>query len=110
MTVYAILRQSNHDYKPAEKYGQLEFIFPLGINITDVGAISEIARNFFADFDFENDYFLPVGNPIVVAAVSMCLLEEMKLCRERSANFLEWDKPSQTYVTHKFDLTEEINF
>jgi len=99
MTVYAILKQNNHDYSEAERYGKVKFLFPLGINVMNTELIVSSACVWFEDFDFEEDHFLPLGNPIVVALVSMCLSEAMYPNHETEVNILEWDKHDQTYVT-----------
>lgn len=107
MSVYAILHQTNHDYTSAEQYGEVEVLFPLGVNVTNINVITESARVWFREFDFEQDYFLPVGNPIVVASVAMCFAEEMVLTGVDEASILEWDKSSREYVTRKFTLSKE---
>lgn len=110
LSVFTILKQNNHDYTGAEKFGPLDFLFPLGVNVVNVEVISEAARNWFQniDFDFDEDYFLPVGNPIVVAIVTACLVEEMLLMRSEHVNMLEWDRQTQSYVVRRFSLSDDV--
>lgn len=108
MAVYTIQKQTNHDYSPAEVYGDINTLFPLGVNVTDVEVISKAARVWFKTFNFQEDYFLPIGNPAVVAIVSMCLLEELFLREVSEADMLEWDKHSRAYVCRTFYLGKEM--
>lgn len=108
MAVYTIQKQTNHDYSPAEVYGEINTLFPLGVNITDVEVISEAAREWFQGFDFDDDYFLPIGNPVVVAIISMCFLEEMFLMQVSEAKMLEWDKYSRNYVERLFTIGQTM--
>ena len=104
MTVYAILRQNNHDYSEAEKYGKIKFLFPLGVNVMNTSLVVSSAYEWFKDFDFDNDHFLPLGNPIIVALVSMCLSEAMFPVHQTEVSILEWDKHAQTYVPRVIDF------
>jgi len=107
MTVYTIVKQANHDFTTASEFGELNVLFPLGVNIVDVKIIADAAREFFSDFDFDNDYFLPVGSPIVVAVVCICLSEEFELQQKESISFLEWDKYRQSYSVKTYDASDE---
>ena len=107
MTVFTPTKQNNHDYSAAEAFGELDVLFPLGINITNVDLISQHARDWFKNFDFQEDHFLPIGNPVVVAVMTMCLLEEAFLLQVDEISLLEWDKQSQAYVPRTFVVSEE---
>lgn len=104
MTVYTILKQANHDYSAAEKYGNLSVLFPLGVNVVDVNVILDAAGDWFSDFDFEDDIFMPIGNPIIVSIVTICLVEEMALRGKDTVNMLEWDKYSREYVVKEVEI------
>lgn len=104
MAVYAILFQSNHDYSTVAAYGDVKVLFPLGVNMTKVDVICDAADKWFEDFDFDEDYFLAVGNPIVVSIVSMRFAEAMAAADAVSAKFLEWEKQNQSYTIRHYDL------
>jgi hypothetical protein len=108
MAVYAILQQPNHDFTSAGRFGHINLLFPLGVNFVNIDVIAKAARDWFKDFDFQEDVFLPVGNPIVVAVVSMCLVEEMLLMEVDQALILEWDRSSQSYIEKTFTLDPEM--
>jgi len=107
MAVYTILRQNNHDYSEAEKHGKVQFLFPLGVNVVNTKLIVDSARNWFKDFDFGEDYFLPVGGPVVVSLVSMCLFEEMYDTFHEAVNLLDWDKHQQTYIVRTVEYPQD---
>ena len=106
MAVYALLKQANHDFTSAEKYGEIDILFPLGVNIVNVDVIADAARQWFRDFDFTDDHFLPVGNPIVVAIATACLVEEAVAMEADSFTVLEWDNKDRSYVSHEFNLSD----
>lgn len=102
VAVFALLKQTNHDFTSAEQYGDIDILFPLGVNVVNVDVIADAARRWFHEFDFQDDYFLPVGNPVVVAVVSMCLIEEAIAMQVDSINILEWDNKDRSYVEREF--------
>lgn len=106
MAVYALLKQSNHDFSTAEQYGNVDILFPLGVNNINVAVITDAARTWFHEFDFQDDYFLPVGNPVVVAIVAMCLVEEAIAMQVDSFKMLEWDSKSRAYCEQEYTLSD----
>lgn len=107
MTVYIVAKQTNHDYASAGMFGDTSILFPLGVHIIDARVIATAARAWFADFNFDEDYFLPIGNPIVVAIISLCLAEELEIQQKDSINFLEWDKYRQTYSVNTYEVEDD---
>lgn len=98
MAVYVSARQDNHDTSSAEvEYGDLNYLFPMGISVIDPDLLLDEARKWVSDFDFDEDYFIPVGPPLLIAIASMALVDEANNQEAETITFLEWDRRAQKY-------------
>jgi len=91
-------RVPRFDITPATVYGELEYLTPEG-NISFAPApiiktLKEKLRNFTDD-----DYILPVGDPILIAMATM-IAADMNMGKVK---MLKWDKHIGSYIVINID-------
>jgi hypothetical protein len=88
------------DLAPAAQYGETEVLMPFAqsmlATVPTVRALKEKLRNFTDD-----DYLLPVGDPVLISTVAMIAAEQ----NGGRVKFLKWDKPTHSYVVIPVDTS-----
>lgn len=88
------------DLTPAAEYGELSILMPTSqsmlATVPTVRALKEKLRNFTDD-----DYILPVGDPVLIATVAMVASE----INGGRIKFLKWDKGMKQYLTIAVDTS-----
>ena len=102
MTVYAILQPQSHDFSSLAKFGEVDLLFPLGLHVTNPKVVADAADAWFQNFNFNEDYYLPAGNPAVVAIVSMVFQRHVAARNQDEVSMLEWDKYARKYAVRDF--------
>lgn len=98
--VYAVCEPANFDLTPALAYGQLEILVThsqsLLAPVPTVRKLKDKLRNFS-----DNDYILPIGDPVLMSTVSM-IASEMNHGRVK---FLKWDRIQKKYLVIQVDTS-----
>jgi len=88
------------DLTPAAKYGDIRFLLQHNSSVLNtvplVRALKEKLENFS-----EEDYILPVGDPVVIGLVSA-------ICSAKTGGvfkFLRWDKKERSYIPIHIDTS-----
>lgn len=90
----------NIDLSPAAEYGEIQILMPHSQSmlapVPTVRSLKEKLRNFT-----DNDYILPVGDPVLIATVSMLASEQ----NGGRVKFLKWDKRTGKYLVIPVDTS-----
>ena len=88
------------DLSPAEKFGQLIVLLPSSQSVMmTVPTIRDLKEKLY---DFcDDDYILPVGDPVLMSMVSMIAGEQNK----GRVKFLKWDKLTKSYLDIQVDTS-----
>lgn len=88
------------DFTPALEHGDLVVLMPQSQSmlapVPTVRALKEKLRNFT-----DNDFILPVGDPVLIATVAMVAAEQ----NGGRVKFLKWDKHEHRYFTIPVDTS-----
>lgn len=87
------------DVSPAKEYGELKVMLPAGINFHAAAPVIQQLRDELRDFRGDEDYLLPIGDPLVMAAAAALIAR-----REPSFKMLKWDRYSRKYLCYKVEL------
>lgn len=86
------------DFSAAAQFGSLVEILGPEDDPLFLGKITKKITEALADFK-ENDYFLAVGNPAVIAICAGVILRKQK-----TLNLLQWDRKLKIYVKMEVEL------
>lgn len=88
------------DLTPASEHGELCVLMPQSQSmlapVPTVRTLKEKLRNFT-----DNDFILPVGDPVLIATVAMVAAEQ----NGGKVKFLKWDKKTKTYFVIQVDTS-----
>ena len=99
MTVYIVQDVPGRNLVPAQKYGDLEVVFPARTNLMlSTGPEVKRVQNKLIDFNDE-DYLLLIGDP---AAIGLCCA--VAAASNGSFKVLKWDKQEMSYYPVSFDI------
>lgn len=86
------------DLSPALQYGELEILLPNSQSLYSPVPTVRALREKLKDFSDE-DYILPVGDPVLISTVAMVAGE----INNGQVTFLKWDKPTRKYLAITVD-------
>ena len=105
-----VTQEANHDYRRAEKFGELTFMTLTGRDDFNNIRGGENNRRMVAhlkhclkDFDEERDFIVLTGSPYINAAVSMILGAR----RVKQVQFLRWDNRDFVYIPLVIELDQQ---
>jgi hypothetical protein len=111
MSKVYVTQETNHDFIPAEKFGEVVFMTVSKRddfwNIRNSGNNERLLAHLaecLKDFDPENDYIVITGSPYVTAAI--CLI--LGNWRVQGVRFLRWDHMDRSYVPLYIELRKEV--
>lgn len=88
------------DLSPAIEYGELEVLLPhtqsLTVTVPTVQALNKKLEGFS-----DNDYILPIGDPILMSTVAMIASTK----NGGRVKFLKWDKKLSRYYPIQVDIS-----
>lgn len=88
------------DLSPAAEHGELVVLMPQSQSmlapVPTVRALKEKLRNFT-----DNDFILPVGDPVLIATVAMVASEQ----NGGKVKFLKWDRHLKSYYVIQVDTS-----
>jgi hypothetical protein len=89
------------DIRPARMFGQLVFVTlrPGNIYLDTLPTILNHMQSVLADFN-DDDYILPTGEPVAIAAASMCAAQ----ANNGRVKLLKWDRRGKNYQTVQINL------
>jgi hypothetical protein len=90
------------DLAPLAEWGEHRVLIPPGVNFVSAEPLVGMMREGLASFEPERDYFLPLGDPTVMA-VGMGVMGQMV----RRFRMLKWDRYERVYVPMWIDLRKE---
>lgn len=85
-----------YDLSPAERFGRLVSILPVGKGTADVGRMMRHMEDALADFSGD-DYMLAVGDPF---AIAMAVMVASRFNGGR-VTLLKWNRDEGTYHAHE---------
>ncbi len=96
MTVW-VTQETNHDFIPAERYGEVQFLTKDDFNnvkssLTNEALMTELAHK-LKRYDPEEDWLVIAGSPYVTAAVFLLLGNS----HHRQVRILRWDNRDRDY-------------
>ena len=87
--VFITQQQPGFDYSSAEDFGKVVSIWPSNVQAWgDTRHLAADARRILADFDHEQDYLLPMGDPALMCMASA----EVSIGTDGTFNVLKWDR------------------
>lgn len=102
-----ITQETSHDFLPAQKYGEIEFVtakdFSSVRNSLNNAALLDEVRFKMNKFDADNDWIVVAGSPYVAAAVFYWLGKR----GAQTLNILRWSNRDHVYVPITLDLLEK---
>lgn len=87
------------DFAPAALHGQLTPILEPRDNPMMIARITPRIREALESFDPERDYFIPVGDPAVIAICTGLILR-----RTNRFKMLKWDRHMRMYATLEINV------
>lgn len=101
--VWVTQEMPKFNYTGAEVYGEVRFITneeysPMQGSLLNMD-LSRGITDTLKDFDYDADYIVPTGSPIVVMAVMAVLGRKAKKFR-----ILKWDNREYVYVPMRIDI------
>lgn len=87
------------DLSSVTDHGRMEVLLPSGMNYVESSAVLAQLRPKLDGFDEENDYLLPVGDPVAMAAAAALLGARCKRFR-----MLKWDRIHKRYFIFTITL------
>lgn len=79
----------------AAKFGEIKEVCRPSFSIASLSPVQETIEKTLSRFDSENDYLLPVGDPLIIAKCISVLSKKHK-----SFRILKWNKKAQSYSGH----------
>lgn len=98
--VYAVCEPTGFDLSPAVEYGQIEVLLKHSQSLLAPVPTVRKLREALKDFS-DDDYILPVGDPVLMSTVSM-IAGEMNRGRVK---FLKWDRVARKYLVIQVDTS-----
>lgn len=80
------------DVSPAKEFGELVFVIPPGLNHPTADTVIQQLRDRLHDFNSVEDFLLPMGDPVIMAAASALLGRRTSWFR-----LLKWDRITRRY-------------
>mgnify|MGYP003620214010 CR=1 FL=1 len=110
MTTVYVLQENNHDYSPAEVFGEVRFITNDDVRST-VGCqqnerVALDVRKFLDDYRAGEDHIVIAGNPVLVFMVAHAL--GRRNGGLETHNILKWDGRQARYIQHSVKLLEVV--
>ena len=90
------------DVTAAQLLGELRFMFPPGINVQDVTTAAEEMKAALANFNPEEDHFLPMADPVL-----MVLGAAQLGARFGRFSMLKWDRHARKYFPHVIETFQK---
>lgn len=90
---------SKYDLTPAETFGELVDVLPIGPTTWNPAAMTAQAERVLQDFDDMQDHILAVGDPVAIAAVAMIAGRFTE--HGGGVSILKWDKRDQRYQSFR---------
>lgn len=87
------------DFTPAAAFGQLTPVLEPRDNPMMIARISPRIAEVMESFNPETDYFIPVGDPAVIAICTGLILR-----RTSKFKMLKWDRHTRMYVTLEINV------
>lgn len=87
------------DLAPAATYGELKILLPSGMNFHAAAPAVEQMRADLRAFRPTEDYFLPLGDPLVMAAAAAILGRT-----QSHFKMLKWDRRAHCYHEYTVEL------
>lgn len=87
------------DVTPAASYGELKYVYPGGRPVIEPTEVVERAYAGLVDFT-ENDYLLPIGHPVLVAAATAVASQAV----DGKLNVLIWMEKAKCYSPVRLSL------
>lgn len=87
------------DLSPATEFGEIRVMLPPGMNFHASVPVIQQLREALLDFRADIDYFLPMGDPLVMAAGAAIIAR-----RESSFKMLKWDRFTKCYHCYEVKL------
>lgn len=85
------------DLTPASEHGQVKVLLPSGLNFHAAHPVITQLREGMADYNPHNDFLLPLGDPLVMAAAAALLGRA-----HGRFTMLKWDRFTRTY--HPYEV------
>lgn len=102
-----VTQETNHDFTPAEQFGEVEFLTCDDLNNNKSSMQNEHVlasiRHKLRKFDPANDWLVITGSPYISAAVFL-MLGHMKV---QSVQVLRWDNRDHRYLPMFIELRRE---
>jgi hypothetical protein len=100
-------KYSKNDYEVASEFGDLEYISSIEYeNVKNSPGNAEIREDIFKFlkiYDNENDYIIPVGDPLGVILITSAIFSLYPYC-----NILKWDRREKKYVPYKLPSIDSL--
>lgn len=87
------------DLSPAGEFGEVRVMLPSGMNFHAAAPAVQQLREALRDFRGDRDYFLPLGDPLVMAAAAAIIAR-----REGFFRMLKWDRFTRSYHSYEVKL------
>lgn len=87
------------DISPASQFGEIKVCLPSGLNFHAPVPVIRQLRDELHEFNGQEDYFLPLGDPLVMAVAAAMIGR-----REAKFRMLKWDRNMRHYLVYDVDL------
>lgn len=87
------------DISPAAQFGEIKVCLPSGMNFHAPVPVVRQLREELREFNGESDYFLPLGDPLVMAVAAAMIGR-----REGKFRMLKWDRVMKHYLVYEVEL------
>lgn len=88
--------RDKYDLRPAERFGRLVAVLPVGNIPRDVGQSVRMMEDALRDFG-PSDHVLAMGDPV---AIALCMLVLARRTGGRPISMLKWDRVAGEYAAH----------
>ena len=99
--VFVIQGDPRKNMLPAEEYGEIVTIFdapaqiiPGGLSLSNV---CSVLRGSLKDFDFDEDYIMLNGDPLIIGLTTRYLLDKLDRPSNALLKVLKWDRQEKRY-------------
>ncbi len=100
--VFVIQEDPHKNLVPAKQYGGIVVLLPFGQVSFDASSAVEIMIKKLEDFDFDKDFLLLVGDPVLISIASAIVSR----ATGGIYNVLKWDRQEATYNVVEIDIGE----
>lgn len=85
------------DISPATEFGEVEILLPSGMNYNSSDDIYNPLVDKLREFDFGNDFLLPMGDPVIIS----CSIAILARASPDPFMALKWDRVSHRYMAYR---------